>query len=201
MKKKRLLRQILTIASACILIIILGLFGWIFVSRVRGNAPGIFGYTFHLVVTDSMTPEINVNDLVIAKKASLSDFAVGDDVVFVTSDPSLNGITIVHRVVGIHADGSLITQGVKTGAGVDPYPARNVIGKVVAVSTFWGKVFALFTKNRNIVFGVALLMLLAIILSEIIQISRTVTEKKLLAEKEKAIGAKSEQNTDESKKE
>lgn len=192
MKKKQLLKRILTIASGGILAFAVVLFGIVFIGKARGGAPGVFGYTFHVVVTDSMTPEIKVDDLVIAKKAALSDFQIGEDVVFLTSDPSLKGITIVHRVVGINADGSLVTQGVKEGADVDRYPARNVVGKVVAVSTFWGKVFTAFTKNRNMVFGAALLVLVAVIINEIIKIARTVNEKKYLQEKEKEIRAELE---------
>jgi len=199
MKKKKLFKTILTIFSVCLLTTVVILFGIIFIGKARGGTPGIFGYTFHVVATDSMTPEINVDDLVIAKKAALSDFEIGDDVVFVTDNPSLNSMTIVHRVVGINADGSLVTQGVKPGADEDLYPARNIVGKVAVVSTFWGKIFSGLTGNRNIVFGAALLVLLIIIIDEIVQISRTVGQKKAYKEREKEIREEIKKENDEMK--
>lgn len=183
--KRKTGRKFFTILSLIIFAISVCLFGIIVASRVKGEIPGVFGYSFHIVVTDSMTPEINAGDMVIARRNEASEIAVGDDVVFVSPDPALNGITIVHRVVDIREDGGLITQGIKNGAQKDDYPVYDIKGKVVKVSPFLGKMFKGLEKNRNIVFGVVLAVFLIVILDEIFFITKELAAKKVEAGRKK----------------
>lgn len=190
--KKSLAKKIFSIISIVILIISVIIFSIIVVARARGEIPGIFGYSFHIVVTDSMTPEIVEGDMVICRKTPAKDIKEGDDILFTSPDPALRGITIVHRVIQVLPDGGLVTQGIKQGAPVDTYPVYSIKGKAVAVSSFFGKVFMGLTNNRNIVFGAALLALLAIISSEIITIVLEVYRKKL--HKNNGTGADTDNN-------
>lgn len=177
--KKSVVKKIFSIVSIAILVLSVIIFSIIVVARTKGEIPSVFGYSFHIVVTDSMTPEIVEGDMVIAHKANIKDIKVGDDVLFTSPDPSLKGITIVHRVIQVLPDGGLVTQGIKQGAPIDTYPVYSIKGKSVAVSSVFGKIFMGLTNNRNLVFGAALLALLAIITSEIITIALEVYRKKL----------------------
>ncbi|MDD3947805.1 MAG: signal peptidase I [Clostridia bacterium] len=177
--KKKTSKKIISVISIAILALSVVMFSIIIIARVKGEIPGVFGYSFHLVVTDSMSPEIEPDDMVVARKTDISDIKIGDDIVFVSPDPELKEMTIVHRVVDIRQDGGLVTQGVKQGAPVDNYPVYSIKGKAVSVSSFWGKVFKGMDEHRNIVFGVALLVLVIVIVDEIIHISLEVYRKKL----------------------
>lgn len=144
-------------------------------ARAGGKPPSLFGYTFSIVITDSMTPEINVDDLVIAKKCNNSEIAVGDDIVFVSADPVLKGNKVVHRVVGINLDGSFVTQGIKEGARPDKCAVTETVGKVVAVNTFFGKALKFMTENKNIIF---LLLILTVVVVAIVEIAGLLIKKK-----------------------
>lgn len=179
MKKKITAKKAISIISLIILCATVLLFSLVIAARAKGETPDVFGYSFHIVVTDSMTPVINRGDMVIARKKDVGDIARGDDILFTSPDPELQGITIVHRVIDINPDGSFVTQGVKAGAPVDDYPVYEIKGKAVSVSPFLGKIFSGMVDNRNIVFGAALLVLLIIIVDEIIRISLEIYRRKL----------------------
>lgn len=147
----------------------------VIVAKFNNEIPRIFGYSAHLVVTDSMAPEINVGDLIIAKKVDQSTIEVGDDIVFITTDPKLHGITIIHRVVRINDDGSFVTQGIKFGAPVDTYPVKKVEGILVVKSGFLGAVFSFIFRIETIVYVIIISVLIYIsykLIRRIIRISK-----------------------------
>lgn len=68
---------------------------------VLGRLP----YKFYLVQSGSMAPTINVGDAILVKKGEL--FELNKVITFTDSD----GRTVTHRVVGVNADGSIMTKG------------------------------------------------------------------------------------------
>ena len=88
--------------------------------------PAVFGWSWAVVVSGSMEPEIGVNDLIIVQEKE--DHQTGDIISF-ESDGSI----VTHRIAGIAAEGYL-TQGDANGT-VDPAPVpkEKVVGKVMCV--------------------------------------------------------------------
>lgn len=126
-------------------------------SRFQHEIPRIFGYTFHIVVSPSMEPEINVGDFAVARADTVDNAKVGDYVVFITPDPSLRGITILHAVTEVGYDGQgkyLVTTGIKEGAAPDGYPVREIIGIYRWKSAFLGKLILFFSSGKNLIFSV-----------------------------------------------
>lgn len=161
MKSK--LKKVETIVSILIFVLAAFILFNVVIARINKDVPRIFGYSFHLVTTGSMTPEIEVGDLVFAKKIDKSKIVLGDDIVFISDDPLIYGEPVVHRVVGINPDGSFQTQGIKEGLGIDPYAAVNVVGIVVGKSTFFGEVFTFFSDISRIIFFVVFIVLIYVI--------------------------------------
>ena len=62
---------------------------------------GYFRYYAIAVATGSMTPNINVYDVVVAVKADTSKLKVGDVISFYTNEVNVNGLTITHRIYQI----------------------------------------------------------------------------------------------------
>lgn len=143
--------------------------GAVIFARIGGKSPTVFGYSFNLVITDSMEPEIMVDDLVIAKAVDKSEIEIGDDIVFVSTAPTFNGIQFVHRVVAIREDGGFVTSGIKACAMVDEYPVYDVIGKKVAVAPILGRIMRFFCDNQYIVLGVIVMIVLAVVVAEIVK--------------------------------
>lgn len=150
------------------------------ISRLNNKTPSVFGYTFHYVVSRSMEPEIMVGDMIIAKKADISEVEVGDYVVFVSPDPELRGIIIIHEAIAIN-DGqggrSITTSGIKEGLSPDTYPVTQIIGIYQVKSSFIGKLVKFFSQTRNIVFAIIIVGVLIVIVSQSRSIWRQLKKK------------------------
>ena len=57
----------------------------------------LFG--FYIIVTPSMVPTINVNDIIVVKRINNDRYNIGDIISFSSSDINYNGLTITHRIV------------------------------------------------------------------------------------------------------
>lgn len=165
--KKEIKTKLNLILSAIIFVLAMIIFAIVIVSKSTGIPPTIFGRSFHLVVSDSMTPEINVGDFVVAKKVDYADIKIGDYIVFKSPDESLKGILIIHSVKEINiVDGRyyFTTIGIKKGAIVDPYPATEVYGKYVWKSTFVGKIVTFFSNPINWGFAIFIVIMIKIVI-------------------------------------
>ena len=122
------------------------------IQMAGGKKPSLFGYRFYYVLTDSMTPTLEVNDVILSEvlkpEEVQKDLEVGDIVTYDVEYGDLKGVTITHRVVSTayfdeEYDRLCIkTQGDKLGAPVDePVPVENVqavmVKKVNALSSFY----------------------------------------------------------------
>lgn len=139
-------------------------------------------YSMYTIVSPSMTPNINVYDIVIDKKVeNFSELQVGDVITFISTSSISNGMTITHRIVDIieteegtkyktkgdnnlTADYSLVTQ-------------DKVIGKVKFRIPQLGRVqFFLSSKGGWLI--IILIPALIIILSDIFKLFKLVDIKK-----------------------
>ncbi len=86
--------------------------------------PTVFGYSTAVVVSGSMAPTINVEDMVIIKKAD--DYKVGDIISFTNGKSR-----VTHRIIEITPEG-YITQGdANNSQDIAPIPVQAVTGKVI----------------------------------------------------------------------
>lgn len=154
-------------------------------------------YSMYTIVSPSMTPNINVYDVVIDKKVEdFSELQVGDVITFISTSSISNGMTITHRIVDIieteegtkyktkgdnnlTADYSLVTQ-------------DKVIGKVKFRIPQLGRVqFFLSSKGGWLI--IILIPALIIILSDVFKLFKLVDIKKRVKDVEE--GAKEEEQT------
>lgn len=139
-------------------------------------------YSLYTIVSPSMTPNINVYDIVIDKKVEdFSELKVGDVITFISTSSISNGMTITHRIVDIietnegtkyktkgdnnlTADYSLVTQ-------------DKIIGKVKLRIPQLGRVqFFLSSKGGWLV--IILIPALIIIISDVFKLFKLVDIKK-----------------------
>ena len=97
----------------------------------KDTVPSFGSYLPMIVLTDSMSPEIQSGDLIICRQVDAEDVQVGDVISFF--DPAGNGSSVVtHQVVGIdqEADGLYFTtRGIANNADdAMPVPAENLVG-------------------------------------------------------------------------
>lgn len=139
-------------------------------------------YSLYTIVSPSMTPNINVYDIVIDKKVEdFSELKVGDVITFISTSSISNGMTITHRIVDIieteegtkyktkgdnnlTADYSLVTQ-------------DKIIGKVKLRIPQLGRVqFFLSSKGGWLI--IILIPALIIIISDVLKLMKLVDIKK-----------------------
>lgn len=65
------------------------------VSEKNGTNPPVNLYT---IISPSMTPTINVYDVVVTVKVNPSKLKVGDVISFYTNEANVNGLTVTHRI-------------------------------------------------------------------------------------------------------
>lgn len=113
----------------------------------------IFGYSFSVVMTDSMTGEIEAGELIAVRICDIEEAEIGSNAVYIASDGVLKGRQIVHKVIKVGTDENgtfLLTQGVKAGAPVDaPVYKEQFVGLAVGHSVFWGGVAKFFSTPAN----------------------------------------------------
>lgn len=93
--------------------------------------PTVFGWSWAIVVSGSMSPEIEVNDLIIIREHD--SYEVGDIISF----ESDNGSVVTHRVIA-KSDSVYTTQGDANNTPDPPVPESAVVGKVVTTIPFLG---------------------------------------------------------------
>lgn len=127
MAKKTLktLARVLSGALTAVLIFLLGCQVYTLAAKLVQKQPyaTVFGFHAAVVLTGSMSPEIEPNDLIVTR--AQDDYAVGDIVTYQT-----DGAPVTHRIVA-RTDGGFITQGDTNNAPDAEIPASSVIGRVV----------------------------------------------------------------------
>lgn len=152
-----------------LLILILGI-----ISHKQGKQLKFFGYSFSTVVTPSMEDTIKVNDIIVFKEIPFENIKVNDIIVYYNDEYHIN---VVHRVVGINEDGSLVTKGDNNNSVDAIYTtSSNYVGKVVKYGSFLG-IGKLARNNKNIIFAIIFLIFLYILIVAIQNIFKVNKEK------------------------
>lgn len=124
-------------------------------SKDENYVPGISIYT---IVSPSMTPNINVYDVVVNVKASKpADIEVGDIITFKSQAATSEGMTITHRVIAIDQlpDGTYeyMTQGDNNPEPDSSYVTfDNIIGKEILTIPGLGRVQFLIANKKSWLF-------------------------------------------------
>jgi signal peptidase len=118
-------------------------------------------YKLYLIHTGSMTPTIPIGSAVLVHRGPVR---VGQIITFRPFDGST---VVTHRLVGVNANGTLITKGdANKTTDVDIVTRANVIGHVVAAPRHLGTwINFAFHTTRGLIFDALLLVILTVLLS------------------------------------
>lgn len=157
---------------AAVLIMIFG------IQAYRNHEPlKVFGYTYSVVPTESMKPEIMPGDFIIAKEVDFETIAIGDDVIYYSK---AKDIFIVHRVIAINEDGSLTMKGINNPVqDEEVVTIDNYIGKVIKHGSFLNLGNIVINK-RFVIFTIIFLIFAILFITEMVKIIRTMKEKENL---------------------
>ncbi|MGI6781485.1 MAG: signal peptidase I [Acholeplasmataceae bacterium] len=169
MKKiKKILKNISFVVTTILLIFALLLVILSTIAKKNNKMFSIFGYSYSVVATPSMQPEINVGEIIIIKKLDYDDYLktaqVGQDVVVYQSKKY--NIYIVHKLYEITEEG-LVLKGVNNPSPDDEIVnQQNFHGIVVSHGVQWFGNFLL--SSRSLIFLVIVLFLIFVIVTEIL---------------------------------
>ncbi len=117
---------------------------------------------FVVVASNSMSPTLNVGDLLIIQGVNPKELKVGDIIIFKPPNPYWKGIPWVHRIVEIKNIGNELRFRTKGDANIYPDPFwishKNIIGKVLYKIPYIGLV-SLTLKNWTIPIIVLLIII------------------------------------------
>ena len=131
MKKKRFFIVKVALIVVISIIIGIGIYNWNS-QKVMGSAlPMPLGFGVAEVISPSMSPTINVGDVVIV--VPQDEYNVNDIVAYEDGN-----MVVTHRIIGVDENGDFITKGDNPENSVDAMPLKEIyiIGKVV--KTFEG---------------------------------------------------------------
>ena len=111
-----------------LLILLVGYNIYVSAARASGQAlPKLFGWSNAVVISGSMKPELEVNDVVIAHEQK--EYQAGDVVLF----RGESGKTVCHRILSREPDGFVTRGDANNAPDQRRVPPGDVYGKVVLV--------------------------------------------------------------------
>lgn len=194
--KKKVLSWMSFVVSVAIFGLALAVFITSITARSKNGRAEFFGYSFAVVVTDSMAPEINVGDLIVVKKCDITEMEVGQNAVFIGLSGTFKGKSIVHQVVAIFDERSdetgeisgiyLETMGINNAHSDDDYVyADNFIGKEIFHSTVLGKIMTFLRNPINWMYLLVIILAISLGLRHGVKLIKLIKNKR---QKEPSIG-------------
>ena len=176
--QNKIIKLIMKVISTVFMIFVILYLSFILIQRINGNK-SIFGYRLFTVVTPSMEPVYNVNDVVIVRDIKYNDVKIGDDVAYLGKIGNLSGKIITHRVIDIDNSSSygkvFTTRGVNNTYADPPVMGNQIVGKVK------GKLFIINNLNHILKnkYGFFFLVFCPLILIMSFDIAQAVIEAKI----------------------
>ncbi len=148
-----------------------------------GTTPSMFGYRMHYILTESMTPTLQVDDVIISKvvgeRVEINELQVGDIITFIGEYGDIKGVTVTHRIVKApYFSESLqkqvvLTKGDKEGAKIDdPVPVENIMGVMAVNAKLLGSIYQFVTSTIGmiLVIGIPLVVVFVILIVRLVKV-------------------------------
>lgn len=155
------------------------------ISRFNGTNPAVFGYSVYRVSSGSMSPELEVGDVILGK--SVKDpmaIKVGDIVTYKGSG-ELSGMLITHKVIVAPQEENgvimLQTKGVANEIPDSPISADRVVSVVICELEFLEVFYNFFFSPWGLLVIIALIII--VFIDEVVAIIRNLTGNDVKREK------------------
>ena len=138
----KIIKWIITVFLCAVLLVVV-------LQKKKKNRIALGNIYIFQVVSESMMPEYRIGDIIVTKKAKPVSLKVGDDVTYVASAESINGITITHRIIKKREDNGkyyFITQGINNAIEDPEISEDNIYGKVIYKTLLFSFVGRLMTN-------------------------------------------------------
>ncbi len=165
MTQKSKVRKVINIITSVILVLLIAIVVFVFIARISGESPSIFGYHVFRVTSSSMEPTLMVNDVILVKETPANEIKNGDIVTYLSEQGQLKGEMITHRVIeepyNTNGEYYYQTQGDAKGATPDPIISYSQIeGKYVRTLPVIDKLYTFFLSPGGLIAFIGVIILL-----------------------------------------
>lgn len=177
--KFKAIKIIWKIIKAILTIALLLVFAVIAIQRISHNKVTVGGYGIYTIVSESMVPEYQLQDMLFAKKTDPADIEIGDDVVYLGEKDDFKDKIVTHRVIKKNYDGTqytFITKGIANPIEDPAITGNQIYGKVVLKST----VLSTISKVINTTYGFYIVIFVPFVIIITLELIDTVNERKKL---------------------
>lgn len=158
-------RKVLNVFSVILLVFTFSLVVFLTITRIQGNTPELFGYQIFRISSSSMSPELEIGDIILSKRVKdVTSVSVGDIITYKGEFGGYEGKKITHEVVVAPylADGTyyLQTQGIANNY-IDPEISEDqIIGKLVCKAPILASMYNFFVTPYGLIIVLGFLLLL-----------------------------------------
>ena len=160
----------------CILLIIVVV--W---QRVTDSNKSIYGYRLFRIISGSMVPEYNIDEVVVCKEVDTRTLKIGDIVVYRGRVGELNNKLVMHEIIDItNNNGELIfsVKGIQNLLGDPNVSSSQILGKVIFKSSLLTYLYALATHTSS-----AFIIVMILVINVFIAFLPTKKEAKKIIER------------------
>ena len=148
-----------------------------FIAHLRGTVPTVFGYSVYRVSSGSMSPELEVGDVILGKSVeNPAELKVGDVVTYQGSG-EMTGELITHEVIVApqEENGELMlqTKGIANEVPDSPISADKVVSVMVCEVPFLSALYNFFFSPWGLLAIIGLIIL--VFIDELIVMIKTLT--------------------------
>lgn len=180
MDKKSFLKKSLNVLSSLVIFLEIVIILFIVITKISGGVPSLFGHQMYVIVSPSMSPEINVGDVIISEKYKNQELEVGDVVQYVGKGGDIDGKIITHEIIKIDGEGSdetIVTKGVANPDPDRPIKRSDIIAVMKYKTIILGPLYSIFSSTVGFVLLV-MIPLATMIVFEVVNLIREIKKEK-----------------------
>ena len=160
-----MVKKIINILSTVLLVILVAVVVFVFIARISGKSPSIFGYHVFRVSSGSMEPTLEIGDIILVKEVPAEEIHVGDIITYNGEEGDLADKVITHQVIEEPYDVGGVwhfqTQGIAEGASPDPSITYDQIeGKFQTKLALLNKLYSFFLTPYGLIIFVFIIIAL-----------------------------------------
>ena len=161
-----MVRKVLNIIGTVILIILIIIVVVVFYARATNHVPELFGFQLFRVSSGSMSPNLEIGDVILSHRVPISDIHEGDIITYTGETGDLKGKLITHMVIkepSLASDGGYVlqTQGTAEGTVPDePIKDDQIIGKYIRRMSFLNGIYSFFITPKGLIVFIAIIIIL-----------------------------------------
>ncbi len=178
MKISKIVKKVASISCMCLIALEILVIAVIVVSKMSGGVPSVLGYNMYVVASPSMSPELEIGDVVISKTYDGGELEVGDVVQFVSKSGESKGKIITHKIIWIGGENEdeIITKGVANAQADAPINRSDVMSVVKYKTVVIDKIYGALSSTWGFILLV-MIPLAAMIVLEITSLSKDIKKE------------------------